>query len=90
MSLYVYFVIIAMLFSLTLVYNIFSPVFVGINPEIRTFINDTNASSSMKTKAINVIGYLENSWTYVILYFMLMLLIWGFVASQKEEPYHYR
>ena len=86
-SAYVWFVILALMFAVILVYNVFSETLSIVSPEVRTFINNTN--SSMAGNATATLDTVEVVWRYWPLFFILGLLIWGIVASQRQEPVYY-
>lgn len=87
MSLYVYLVILVMLFVIILCYNVFSPVFLNMDSDITTMINESN--SSLKDDALASIAVIRNTWLYAVIFFLFCLLLWGIVATQKQEPHYY-
>ncbi|MHA1874048.1 MAG: hypothetical protein ACTSVB_08030 [Candidatus Heimdallarchaeaceae archaeon] len=88
MSLYVYLVILVMLFVITLCYNVFSPVFVGMESDIHTLINETE-NSTVKDDTLDTLGVVSDVWKYAVVFFLFSLILWGVVATQKEEPHYY-
>lgn len=88
-ALYVYFVILVVLFTLTFLYNIFSFPWVTTYTNMYEMINDTVANETIKSDAMQTMSYVNNVWTYWPIVLIFFLLLWGFVASQRKEPVDY-
>ena len=83
---YVFFVVLVLLFTIILLYNVFSPAIVQLDSAGRDFINDTN--TSLSTSALNTMDIIGNVWTYWPFFIILFLVLFMLVAGQKKEPYY--
>lgn len=84
MVVYVYMVIMLLLVVFIFLYNIFSYPIALTTQQITPLINATN--SSVTADALNTIDIIGNVWKYWPILLILGLVIWGLIASQRQEP----
>ncbi len=77
--------ILVALFVIGTVYIIFSWVLYG-SPGLYTMVN---ASTINDTRAQSTLNILSITWQYWPLPFVVGLILWGIVSSQKREPDSY-
>ena len=76
------------LFTVTLLYIIFSQViYVNVQPTVFNHLTVTNTTDT--TDAVATLNLIEDVWTWWPVIFILGLLLIGIIASQRREPDEY-
>jgi len=89
-SAYIYLVLLALIFCVILVYNVFSETLSIVEPEVKTFLNETvnQTNSTVAAQALSTIDIVGTVWHYWPILFLLLLFVWAWVSSQRKEPYY--
>ena len=81
-SLYVWFVVLAVIFVTGLIWTLMSQVYlINFFPVTETLLTDHNLTDAQST-----LSTIEMIWNYWPLILIIGMLLWAFVSVQKKEP----
>jgi uncharacterized membrane protein len=84
---YAWFVILIILFTFTLLYNIFTYPYILVHDNALAAINDTD--SPLKADALNALDLVDATWMHWLLVLIFFLIVWGLAVSQRRDVNEY-
>jgi len=81
---YVWAAFLMFMFLIVMVYAMFSPIMSVLIPSMQSQLNTSTPAGINASNTMNTITTVWTIWPFILLF---GLLLWGFVASQRREPY---
>ena len=83
----VWIVILVSIFVFVILYNLFSQVYVAdVFPTTEEIIQNADINETYKQKVLETTSNVKQVWLYLPWVFIVGLIIYGLVASQRKEP----
>ena len=81
-------VFLALLFTIWLVYEAFSPAVVGLSTNVEMLVNasDAGTNSVITQNSLSTLALIGTVWQYFPILLLFGLLLWAMLGSMKTEP----